>query len=74
VSYGESSGRRGIVPLSPGIRCVAVAMMDQTRGEHALQSNAVDVRIIFYGTTASGAKRSFRKRTGSSCAGLCTQI
>jgi hypothetical protein len=24
--------------------------------------------------TANGAKQSFRKRTGSGCAGLCTQI
>jgi hypothetical protein len=47
VSYSESSGRPGIVQLSSVVRYLAVAMMDQTRGDHALQPNAVHVRIIF---------------------------
>ena len=44
MAYGESS----------------VALMDQTRGDHALQSNAVHVAYI-YGTTAHGAMRTFGK-------------
>jgi hypothetical protein len=47
VAYGESSGRWGVVQLSDGVRYLAVAMMDQTRSDHALQSNAVHVRITF---------------------------
>jgi hypothetical protein len=56
VSDGESSRRRGIVQLSVGIRYLAVAMMDQTRSNHALQSNAVHVRITFIEQPLLGAK------------------
>ena len=40
MSYSEGSGRRGIVQLSSGVRCLAVAMMDQ--GEIARVIRAVN--------------------------------
>ena len=48
MSYRESSGRRGIVQLSAGVRYLAVAMMDQTRRNRALQSNAVHVAAMIF--------------------------